>query len=148
MKVKMTLSVLIPFLLFAGLAEARVRQIVFDRVESPAFDGMSFGDVGQYERIFGRAFGEIDPRAGPFADGDEADEHHHHRRRSIITDLEFAPRNDRGMVEYVSDFILIKPIDMARANGVMRYNVPNRGNAALNGDPFLQARGYVLLDSG
>ena len=148
MKLKMTLSVLMPFLLSAGLAEARVRQIVFDRVESPAFDGMSFGDVGQYERIFGRAFGEIDPRARPFVDGDEQDGDHHHHRRSIVTDLELAPRNHRGMVEYVSDFVLIKPIDMARANGVMRYNVPNRGNAALTGDAFLQARGYVLLDSG
>src|SRR5262249_28716360 len=47
-----------------------------------------------------------------------------------------------------SDFVLIKPIDTTRANGILRYNVPNRGNAALTGDPFLQSRGYVLLDSG
>lgn len=30
-------------------------------VESPTFDGMSFGTVGQYEKLRGRADGEVDP---------------------------------------------------------------------------------------
>ena len=43
------------------LAEADITRIVITRVESPTFEGVSFGAVGQYEKLVGRAFGEVDP---------------------------------------------------------------------------------------
>src|SRR5690242_10909065 len=97
-------------------AEARVARIVIDKKESPAYGGKSFGAAGPYERITGRAFGELDPRDA---------------RNAAITDLDLAPRDDRGRVEYVATFALWKPLDLSRASGVLIYAVPNRGNRLL-----------------
>src|SRR5262245_22844650 len=77
----------------AARAEARVTRIVIYEKQSPAYEGRSFGDAGPYERITGRAFGELDP------------EDRHNR---IINDLELAPRNGRGRVAYVATFSLWK----------------------------------------
>src|SRR5687768_4614152 len=82
-------------------AHARVIRIVIEQRESPAFGGQSFGKAGQYETLSGRFFGEIDPK----------DPHN-----SIITDIQFAPRNERGMVEYSATFALAKPIDMSKSS--------------------------------
>ena len=81
-------------------AHGQVARIVIDSVVSPAFGGASYGDAGQYETIAGRAFGELDP----------ADRHNR-----VITDLQFAPRNARGRVEYVATFFIVKPIQMMLA---------------------------------
>jgi hypothetical protein len=70
---------------------------------------------GQYEVLSGHFFGEIDPQ----------DPHN-----SIITDIQLAPRNARGMVEYSATFALSKPLDMAKCSGVLYYSVPNRGHGA------------------
>ncbi|WP_164263925.1 hypothetical protein, partial [Stenotrophomonas maltophilia] len=51
-------------LLLAGLSgkvEARIVRIDITRQE-PAFGGRSFGQVGAYIRLTGKAHGEIDPR--------------------------------------------------------------------------------------
>src|ERR1043166_8041497 len=78
-------------LLAAAVAEARITSITVDCTrsqspsmcpgQSPTFGAMSFGTVGQYEKIRGTAKGELDPL---------------HPRNSIITDLELAPRNAAG----------------------------------------------------
>jgi hypothetical protein len=99
-------------LALASTAEARVRRIVIEARVSPAFGGASFGTAGQYETLAGRAYGELDP----------ADPHN-----AIITDIRLAPRNARGMVEYVASFFLVKPIDMARSSRLLWHDVPNRG---------------------
>ena len=75
-------------------------KIVIDAKVSPAFNGESFGTAGQYETLAGRAFGELDP----------SDKHN-----SIIQDIDLAPRNARGMVEYMATFQLVKPIDMSKS---------------------------------
>ncbi len=125
--------------------EARVTRIVIEQKQSPAYEGKSFGSVGQYEILSGKAYGELDPK----------DSHN-----TIITDLQFAPRNVRGMVEYVATFSLVKPLDLTKANGVLLYGVPNRGNRASvpafgssgnggeSGDEFFLNRGYIILQSG
>ena len=120
--------------------EARVTKITIASKESPTYNGATFGAVGQYELLIGTATGELDP----------AD-----RRNAIIQDIQFAPRNANGKVEYTASFRLVKPIDMSKSNGVLFYNVNNRGNRNfpynLGGDPgdgFMQKRGYVLLWSG
>src|SRR6202162_3779796 len=77
---------------------ARVTRIIVDTKVSPAFGGASFGTAGQYETLAGRVFGELDPR-----------DHHN----TIINDIDLAPKNARGKVEYMATFFLVKPIDMS-----------------------------------
>jgi Alpha/beta hydrolase domain len=136
-------SLAVALLGIGHLAEARITKIVIE-TRSPAFGGASFGNVGQYEQLTGVAYGEVDPK-DPL--------------NAVITDIELAPRNSRGMVEYSMDFAITKPIDMSRGNGTLLYDVPNRGNirspelnvggnATNIGDGFLQREGYTLVDSG
>lgn len=129
-------------LLASAAVQARVTRLVIEQKESPAYDGKIFGSIGQYEILTGKAYGELDPK----------DPHN-----TIITDLQFAPRNARGMVEYVTTFMLVKPLDLAKANGVLLYAVPNRGNRNRggaygtlweSGEEFLLQRGYLMLHSG
>jgi hypothetical protein len=105
----------------------------------PFANGAAFGAVGAYEQLTGRIKGEVDPKDP---------------RNAIIQDLEFAPVNARGMVEYTADFVMLKPRDMGKASGVLRYDAPNRGNiltmpnpSATLGDAVYLERGYVLLYS-
>src|SRR5918992_3458286 len=93
--------------------EARITRIEFTKVEQPTFEGATFGDVGAFEKLVGRAWGEVDPE-DPL--------------NAIIQDIELAPRNERGMVEYSTDIFILKPMDMSSGNGMLFYNVVNRGN--------------------
>jgi hypothetical protein len=102
-------------------------------------NGATFGAIGAYEQITGTIKGEVDPKDP---------------RNAIIQDLEFAPVNARGMVEYTADFVMLKPRDMSKASGVLRYDAPNRGNiltmpnpSANPGDAVYLERGYVVLYS-
>jgi len=135
-------------LVASGALEARVTRITITST-TPAFDGRVFEDVGPYEQIRGTATGELDPRD---------------RRNAVITDIELAPRNANGNVEYTTTFTLLKPVDMRRASGGMVYEVVNRGNKILMlppgflnvgvsasnpaGDGFLFKMGHVYLWSG
>jgi Alpha/beta hydrolase domain len=93
-------------------ADARITRIEITKSE-PAFGGQSFGAAGAYEHLTGRVTGELDP-ADPANSG--------------IQDVNLAPRNERGMVEYVTNIELLKPVDMARGNRVLFFEVNNRGN--------------------
>src|SRR5215467_10657200 len=93
-------------------AEVAITRIVITRVESPTFEGVAFADVGQYEKVVGRAFGEVDPNDP---------------RNSGITDIALAPRNDRGMVEYATDVYVLRPIDPSRGNHRLFFEINNRG---------------------
>src|SRR6202163_2930865 len=92
--------------------QARVTRIIVDMKVSPAFGGASFGTAGQYETLAGRVFGELDPN----------DPHN-----TIIQDINLAPRNVNGKVEYIATFLLVKPIDMSKSSHLMWQDVPNRG---------------------
>src|SRR5262245_64246292 len=94
-------------------AEARIIKLVIETRTSPAFGGASFGNVGQYEQLTGVAYGEVNPK-DPL--------------NAVITDIELAPRNSRGNVEYSMDFAITKPIEMKPGNGTLLYDVPNRGH--------------------
>ena len=93
--------------------------------------GPAFGAI-PYETIQGHAYGEIDPKD---------------RRNAIITDLQFAPKNARGLVEYVTTFTLTKPVDMTKASGLLMYGVSNRGGGVAPAD-YNNERGDVFLVSG
>src|SRR4030095_4371519 len=62
----------------ASVADARIVRLEILSVQSPTFGGMSFETVGTYEKIFARAYGEVDPTD---------------RRNALITDINLAPRN-------------------------------------------------------
>ena len=116
----------------AAPADAKVVKIVIEKKTSPAFDGANFGDAGQYETLTGRAFGELDPK----------DPHN-----AIITDIQLAPKNARGMVEYQATFQLVKPVDMAKASHLMWHDVPNRAGR-LTIIPAERNFGDIGLSSG
>jgi hypothetical protein len=78
--------------------------------------GHRFGDAGAYEKLVGTMTVEVDPRD---------------RRNAVIVDLDKAPRNARGMVEYDTDFYLLKPVEAARWNGKLFFEVNNRGNKTM-----------------
>jgi hypothetical protein len=56
--------------------------------------GKTFGDAGAYEKIIGTLHYSADPA------------HPLHRQ---ITDIELAPKNADGRVEFSADFYLLKP---------------------------------------
>jgi hypothetical protein len=141
--------------LVAPAAEAHITRIVIDpaRSESPAFEGRTFGPggkVGPYEKLRGKAFGEVDPNDP---------------RNAVITDLELAPRNARGRVEYSMDIFILKPIDLTKGNHKLFLDFNNRGEmrvAALNDAPlsnnptkamqagtgFIMNLGYTIVGNG
>ncbi|MBV8616170.1 MAG: hypothetical protein JOY66_20700 [Acetobacteraceae bacterium] len=133
----------------APAARARITRLEVLRTE-PAFGGEAFGAAGAYQHILARAHGELDP-ANP--------------RDAVIQDLGLAPRDARGMVEYATDVEILKPADQGRGNGVLLFEVNNRGNklalAVFNagvtpglrawnalsspGDGWLMRQGYTLV---
>lgn len=133
----------------AGGNQQMLRELIVDRVVSPIFEGKSFGSVGQYEMLYGRARGELDP----------ADRHN-----TGIVNLDKGPRNESGKVEYSMEVIILKPIDMSKGNGLLYFDVLNRGDKkatgpVMNGGPygndphtyadggngFLLDRGYTVV---
>jgi hypothetical protein len=113
-------------------ADARVTKIVIEKKTSPAFDGASYGTAGQYEILVGKAYGELDPK----------DPHN-----AIIQDINLAPKNAKGNVEYMATFQITKPIDMSKASHLMWHDVPNRGGR-LTIIPAERNFGDVGLSSG
>jgi hypothetical protein len=120
--------------------DARITRIVIEHRDSLAYKGQAFGEAGRYEWLRGHAYGELDPK-DPL--------------NAIITDLQFAPRNARGFVEYSATFSLAKPVDLSKASGVLLYDVANRGRIALAGSSTdagaladLFKRGHVVVSSG
>jgi hypothetical protein len=47
---------------------------------------------------------------------------------AIIVNLDKAPRNARGMVEFSTQFYILKPVDLAKGNHKLWYGINNRGN--------------------
>jgi hypothetical protein len=118
--------------------------------ESPTFEGRVFGCVGAYEKLRGTAYGQLDPTD---------------TRNSLITDINLAPRNNLGMVEYSMDFYILKPLNLSNGNHKMFFEVNNRGNklfgsfsqtsggnnprtASDAGQAFLMNLGYTIAWSG
>ena len=147
LSLRIALGAMFVSVFLAGPADARITRIEITKTE-PAFAGASFGSVGPYERVTGKAFGEVDPKLPGNAP---------------IQDIQLAPKNTRGMVEYVTDIDILRPVDRSKSNGILFFNVINRGNkgglglfdanvrggGANNltdaGDGFLLRKGYTLI---
>src|SRR6266850_4193941 len=128
----LSFGLIVALLALPSPADARVRKIVIEKKVSPAFDGASFGPAGPYETLAGRAFGELDPKDP---------------RNALITDIKLAPKNARGMVEYIASFYVVKPIDMSKASHLMWQGAPNRGGRLTIGADE-RAMGDMGLSSG
>ena len=107
-------------------------------------DGRAFGSAGAYEKIVGRVYFALRP------------ENVHNRQ---IVDLDKAPRNAQGEVEFSADLYLYKPKDMNKGNGAVLFEVSNRGGRGILrladggnssdangefGDGFLLRQGYTI----
>jgi hypothetical protein len=122
--------VLFACVLASSVTPARA-QVIHLEITSrePMNNAQPVGAAGPFELIRGKVHGEIDPKD---------------RHNTIIQDLELAPTNARGKVEYVATFAMAKPMDMSKAARVLLYQVVNRGN----GEAVASPEGYVSLVSG
>jgi hypothetical protein len=102
-------------------------------------EGKPFGNTGAYEKIVERVYFAVDPA-------------NLHNRQ--IVDLDKAPRNAQGEVEFSADLYLLKPKDMAKGNQAVLFEVSNRGGRGILslvngresefGDGFLMRQGYTI----
>ena len=115
----------------------------------PFAGGSSFGDTGPYERLYGKVHFAIDPEENGLPS---------------IVDLDLAPRNAQGLVEFAASLDIIKPVELDRGNRRIFYEFSNRGGRSLlnfnygsgtdmskpeyAGDGFLMRQGYTLVWSG
>ena len=102
-------------LLAAASASAEVVRIEVSSRETFA-GGQAFGAVGAYEKVRGRLHYAVDP-ASP--------------ANARIVDLGRAPRDASGRVTFTGDFVLLKPVDLAKGNHRLLYEVNNRGNLGM-----------------
>jgi hypothetical protein len=79
-------------------------------------DGKPLGDIGAYEKLVGKVCFALDPDAAA---------------NKLIVDLDNAPRNDKGEVEFVSDFYILRPKEAAHASGSVLLEIPNRGGKGI-----------------
>jgi hypothetical protein len=146
----MVSRVLAAILLVCFTSIPAVAEVVRIDVQSRAdlVGGKPFGAAGAYEKLSGRIYFEVDPA---------------NDANKIIADIDNAPRNARGRVEFSADFYLIKPKRIEQGNGTVLYEVSNRGGKGLlgfynhaagsldpasereMGDGFLMRQGFTLL---
>lgn len=110
-------------------------------------NGRTFGDAGDYERITGRIFFSV-PVANPHNQG--------------IVDIGNAENLRNGEVEFISEFVAVRPKDASKGNGSMILEIPNRGYynilslvdggdsalAASAGDEWLLRHGFTVVSLG
>ena len=114
-------------------------------------DGQAFGNTGPYEKLTGTIEFAVDPK-----------EPHNAR----ITDIDRATPAADQRVHFTSDVMVLKPVDPARGNGVLLFEVVNRGNILLLnkfnsaassrnpttaeefGNGYLMREGYTLVFVG
>ena len=94
-------------------AHARITSITYTMTQ--AYGGMPFGSVGPYQFVTGVAKGAVDP-TDP--------------RNAIIQDIELAPLDSNGLVEYSTKFQVLMPVDESQGNHIMLSEVVNRDQSA------------------
>lgn len=106
--------------------------------------GKSFGKTGPYESIRAKATFLVDPNKPA---------------NSNIADIQLAPRNAQGLVEFASDIFVLKPTNPEKGNGTILFEVSNRGGQGMHGtfnrtiapnnpeygDGLLYEQGYTLV---
>jgi hypothetical protein len=143
----MTLRAVCAALAVAMCAEGAVKKIYLEE-RTDVLEGRAFGKAGPYERITAKVHFAVNPALAA---------------NRQVRDLALAPVNGDGLVEFTADLYVLKPRDPARGNGVLLYEVSNRGNKGLLntfnyaaaskdpateaelGDGFLLEQGYTLV---
>jgi hypothetical protein len=131
----------------ATAAAARLTRLEIETREV-VLSGRPFGQAGPYEKLAGKAHFAVRP------------DNPHNR---AVVDLDQAPRNADGEVEFTADVYVLQPKDPAKRNGSLFMEIPNRGGkgmlSLLNGaqgsldptedahfgDGFLLRRGFTLV---
>ena len=98
-------------LFFCLPAFAGVQQIQITSRTSFA-SGATFGAVGAYEVLQGTVYFTVDP----------SDPHD-----SVVFDINHAPLDSNGLVDFSANFFILKPVNMANSNHEILYDVNNRG---------------------
>ena len=127
-------------LVFSVAAVAAVTRVdITERGPVAAFPG--------YERVVGKIHFAVDPKLPA---------------NRIIADIDLAPRNQQGLVEFSADLYLLKPADPAKSNGTALLEISNRGGKGSTamfglggrpdpktaqelGDPLLFEQGFTLV---
>jgi Alpha/beta hydrolase domain len=127
-------------ILFSALASAAVTRVeIKERGELTGYPS--------YERVTGKIYFAVDPKLAA---------------NRIITDIDLAPRNAQGLVEFSADLYMLKPVDPAKGNGTALFEVSNRGGKGMLGmfdlggkadprtaqdlgDPLLFEQGFTLV---
>ncbi len=137
-QLRTTITTLLLLIALSATSFANVTRIEI-RERLPFAEGRSFERVGPYQRLLGRVHFAVDPKAAA--------------NRRVI-DLDLAPTNAEGLVEFRADLEILAPVDLGKANGTLLYGVNNRGNRrALDyfntgADHFLMRAGYIVVWSG
>ncbi len=148
----MSIATKLPFLILLFASTAGAEAVRFDvDIHEDVLGGKSWGLVGPYERLAGRIHYEVDPGASA---------------NRIIRDIDYAPLNADGRVEFSADFYLLRPKDAEAGNGAVFVDVMNRGRKRILryfnatdasndprteaelGDGFLLRQGFTLLYVG
>jgi hypothetical protein len=131
------------------LSAPRIACATVDRVDitqrKPFQNGKLFPGIGSYEEIHGRAWFKLDPKS---------------KANSHIIDLKYAPVDSQGLVEFSTDFVLVRPTKAI--DSTLLYDINNRGSQVTGGlnfgldfskNPpfvdtgFLQRNGFSVLAS-
>jgi hypothetical protein len=120
------------------------------KVRQTYANGQTFGDAGAYEQLEGTVHFGVDPG---------------HPDNALIADIDLAPTDVQGLVNFSADFRILRPVDPPKGSHTLFLDVVNRGrgrapkllNDAPDADPtapqspgngFLMRQGYTLLWCG
>jgi hypothetical protein len=130
-----------------GSASAEVTKVTIAS-KAVVADGQTFGRTGAYEKLVGTIEFALDPSD---------------RHNKAVVDLEHAAKGPDGKVHFTADLFVLQPVDPARGNGVLLFEIANRGTKGLlgrfnrartsddpttaeqMGDGFLMREGYTLV---
>lgn len=94
----------------AALAPAAVTRVeIAERTDLPAVN---------YERLTGKVYFAVDPKLAA---------------NHVIRDIDHAPTNAKGLVEFSSDLYVLRPKDPKKSNGTALLEISNRGGKGMLG---------------
>ena len=146
-KVRAAFFIAIVVVLTPSLLDAKISRVEITS-RTDVLGGRSFGSAGPYEYLVGRAYFSVDPA---------------NERNRIVVDLDKAPKNAEGRVEFSSDIAILRPRTASMGNGIVLLDVVNRGRKTVLtsfdraaatgdlstekelGDAMLLRRGYTIV---
>ncbi len=129
--------------IFVALLLCAIAQAAVTRIDLAFRDNLKNGFPA--EVTYGKVYFAVDPKLAP---------------NRIVRDLDLAPKNAQGMVEFSADFYMVHP---RKGNGTALVEVSNRGGKGLTnvfdfakhggdltspeawGDSFLLQQGFTLV---